>query len=257
MNKILIVKIGGNLINNSQILNRFLKSFAKIETKKILIHGGGNQVTKLSKKLNLNVKITNGRRITSIQDLEVATMIFAGSLNKTLVTKLQSFNCNSIGLSGADANLIESVKRPVKEIDYGLVGDIKKINSIFLKNLIDQNLIPVICSITHDKNGQLLNTNADTISSEIAISLSEYYTVDLIYCHEKNGVLSNPNDDNSTFDKLNEKEFNNYLELKIISNGMIPKLTNSFYALNNGVKSVKIAGQSLDEQNMKSTTITN
>ena len=184
-------------------------------------------------------------------------MIYAGSLNKTLVTKLQSFNCNSIGLSGADANLIESVKRPVKEIDYGLVGDIKKINSIFLKNLIDQNLIPVICSITHDKNGQLLNTNADTISSEIAISLSEYYTVDLIYCHEKNGVLSNPNDDNSTFDKLNEKEFNNYLELKIISNGMIPKLTNSFYALNNGVKSVKIAGQSLDEQNMKSTTITN
>tara|TARA_B100000242_G_scaffold199193_1_gene144091 strand:- start:486 stop:1259 length:774 start_codon:yes stop_codon:yes gene_type:complete len=257
MDKILIVKIGGNLINNSQILNRFLKSFAKIETKKILIHGGGNQVTKLSKKLNLNVKITNGRRITSIQDLEVATMIYAGSLNKTLVTKLQSFNCNSIGLSGADANLIESVKRPVKEIDYGLVGDIKKINSIFLKNLIDQNLIPVICSITHDKNGQLLNTNADTISSEIAISLSEYYTVDLIYCHEKNGVLSNPNDDNSTFDKLNEKEFNNYLELKIISNGMIPKLTNSFYALNNGVKSVKIAGQSLDEQNMKSTTITN
>ena len=257
MDKILIVKIGGNLINNSQILNRFLKSFAKIETKKILTHGGGNQVTKLSKKLNLNVKITNGRRITSIQDLEVATMIYAGSLNKTLVTKLQSFNCNSIGLSGADANLIESVKRPVKEIDYGLVGDIKKINSIFLKNLIDQNLIPVICSITHDKNGQLLNTNADTISSEIAISLSEYYTVDLIYCHEKNGVLSNPNDDNSTFDKLNEKEFNNYLELKIISNGMIPKLTNSFYALNNGVKSVKIAGQSLDEQNMKSTTITN
>ena len=257
MDKILIVKIGGNLINNSQILNRFLKSFAKIETKKILIHGGGNQVTKFSKKLNLNVKITNGRRITSIQDLEVATMIYAGSLNKTLVTKLQSFNCNSIGLSGADANLIESVKRPVKEIDYGLVGDIKKINSIFLKNLIDQNLIPVICSITHDKNGQLLNTNADTISSEIAISLSEYYTVDLIYCHEKNGVLSNPNDDNSTFDKLNEKEFNNYLELKIISNGMIPKLTNSFYALNNGVKSVKIAGQSLDEQNMKSTTITN
>ena len=257
MDKILIVKIGGNLINNSQILNRFLKSFAKIETKKILIHGGGNQVTKLSKKLNLNVKITNGRRITSIQDLEVATMIYAGSLNKTLVTKLQSFNCNSIGLSGADANLIESVKRPVKEIDYGLVGDIKKINSIFLKNLIDQNLIPVICSITHDKNGQLLNTNADTISSEIAISLSEYYTVDLIYCHEKNGVLSNPNDDNSTFDKLNEKQFNNYLELKIISNGMIPKLTNSFYALNNGVKSVKIAGQSLDEQNMKSTTITN
>ena len=257
MDKILIVKIGGNLINNSQILNRFLKSFAKIKTKKILIHGGGNQVTKLSKKLNLNVKITNGRRITSIQDLEVATMIYAGSLNKTLVTKLQSFNCNSIGLSGADANLIESVKRPVKEIDYGLVGDIKKINSTFLKNLIDQNLIPVICSITHDKNGQLLNTNADTISSEIAISLSEYYTVDLIYCHEKNGVLSNPNDDNSTFDKLNEKEFNNYLELKIISNGMIPKLTNSFYALNNGVKSVKIAGQSLDEQNMKSTTITN
>ena len=257
MDKILIVKIGGNLINNSHVLNRFLKSFAKIKTKKILIHGGGNQVTKLSKKLNLNVKISNGRRITSIQDLEVATMIYAGSLNKTLVTKLQSFNCNSIGLSGADANLIESVKRPVKEIDYGLVGDIKKINSIFLKNLIDQNFTPVICSITHDKNGQLLNTNADTISAEIAILLSKYYTVNLIYCNEKNGVLSNPNDDNSTFDKLNEKEFNNYLELKIISNGMIPKLTNSFYALNNGVKSVKIAGQSLDEQNMKSTIITN
>ena len=184
-------------------------------------------------------------------------MIYAGSLNKTLVTKLQSFNCNSIGLSGADANLIESVKRPVKEIDYGLVGDIKKINSVFLKKLIDQNLTPVICSITHDKNGQLLNTNADTISSEIAISLSKYYIVDLIYCHEKNGVLSNPNDDNSTFGQLNEKEFSNYLKLNIISNGMIPKLTNSFYALNNGVKSVKIAGQSLDEIDIKSTIITN
>ena len=257
MDKILIVKIGGNLINNSHVLNRFLKSFAKIKTKKILIHGGGNQVTKMCKRLNLDVKIRNGRRITSIQDLEVATMIYAGSLNKTLVTKLQSFNCNSIGLSGADANLIESIKRPVKEIDYGLVGDIKNINSIFLKNLIDENLIPIICSITHDRNGQLLNTNADTISSEIAISLSKHYTVNLIYCHEKNGVLSNPNDGNSTFVKLSEKEFNNYLKLKIISDGMIPKLTNSFYALNNGVKSVKIAGQSLDEINIKSTTITN
>ena len=257
MDKILIVKIGGKLINNSHVLRRFLKSFAKIKTKKILIHGGGNQVTKMCKKLNLDVKIRNGRRITSIQDLEVATMIYAGSLNKTIVTKLQSFNCNSIGLSGADANLIESVKRPVKEIDYGLVGDIKKINSVFLKKLIDQNLTPVICSITHDKNGQLLNTNADTISSEIAISLSKYYIVDLIYCHEKNGVLSNPNDDNSTFGQLNEKEFSNYLKLNIISNGMIPKLTNSFYALNNGVKSVKIAGQSLDEIDIKSTIITN
>ena len=137
MDKILIVKIGGKLINNSHVLHRFLKSFAKIKTKKILIHGGGNQVTKMCKKLNLDVKIRNGRRITSIQDLEVATMIYAGSLNKTLVTKLQSFNCNSIGLSGADANLIESVKRPVKEIDYGLVGDIK--NKFYFFKKIDRS----------------------------------------------------------------------------------------------------------------------
>ncbi len=257
MDKILVVKVGGNLINNNDVFNRFLKYFAKIQSKKILVHGGGNQVTKMCKKLNLEINIRNGRRITSVENLEVATMIYAGSLNKTLVTKLQSLNCNSIGLSGADANLIESVKRPVKEIDYGLVGDVKKINSIFLKNLLDDNIVPVICSITHDKNGQLLNTNADTITSEIAISLSKDYLVSLIYCHEKNGVLSNLDDDNSTIDKLNEKEFNNYVKLNIISNGMIPKLKNSFYALNNGVKSVKIAGNSLDDTNLKNTIISN
>ena len=257
MDKILVVKVGGNLINNNDVFNRFLKYFAKIQSKKILVHGGGNQVTKMCKKLNLEINIRNGRRITSVENLEVATMIYAGSLNKTLVTKLQSLNCNSIGLSGADANLIESVKRPVKEIDYGLVGDVKKINSIFLKNLLDDNIVPVICSITHDKNGQLLNTNADTITSEIAISLSKDYLVSLIYCHKKNGVLSNPDDDNSTIDTLNEKEFNNYVKLNIISNGMIPKLTNSFYALNNGVKSVKIVGNSLDETNLKNTIISN
>mgnify|MGYP001498787689 CR=1 FL=1 len=146
MDKILIVKIGGNLINNSHVLNRFLKSFAKIETKKILIHGGGNQVTKMCKKLNVDVKIRNGRRITSIQDLEVATMIYAGSLNKTLVTKLQSFNCNSIGLSGADANLIESVKRPVKEIDYGFTIDRVYNPAALLNALIDISKL-VYCSL--------------------------------------------------------------------------------------------------------------
>ena len=257
MDKIIIVKVGGKLINDDIILNKFLKNFSKIKSKKILIHGGGNQVNKMSEKLNLEVKIINGRRITNKQDLEVATMIFAGTINKNIVTKLQLFNCNSIGLSGADANLIESIKRPVDKINYGMVGDIKKINSIFLKNLLDNKLSPVICSITHNKNGQLLNTNADTIASEIAISLSKDYLVDLIYCHEKNGVLLDPDDDNSVIAELNEKQFHNYLKLNIISNGMIPKLQNSFNALNKGVNSVKITGSSLDKINMKNTLVTN
>ena len=172
-------------------------------------------------------------------------------------SKLHFFKSNSIGLSGADANLIKAVKRPVTDIDYGQVGDVKEINSIFLKNLIENKYVPVICSITHDGNGQLLNTNADTIASEIAISLTNFYKVNLIYSYERNGVLENLDDDQSTIIKLNKNNFTNYINLKVISNGMIPKIKNSFYALDNGVQSVKVTGKSIISSAEKYTIITN
>ena len=257
MNEITIVKLGGKLIEDESMLDEFLVNFSKIKSRKLLIHGGGNLVTEMCQKLNLDIQIKDGRRITSDKDLDVATMILAGSINKKLVSKLHFFKLNSIGLSGADANLIKAVKRPVGDIDYGKVGDVKEINSVFLKNLIENKYVPVICSITHDGNGQLLNTNADTIASEIAISLTNTYKVNLIYSYERNGVLENIDDDKSTIIKLYKNNFTNYINLKVISNGMIPKLKNSFYALEKGVQSVKVTGKSITSSDEKYTIITN
>jgi acetylglutamate kinase len=245
MNEIAVVKIGGKLIENEFLLNDFLEKFSMLKIPKILIHGGGQKATKLSKKLNVNVKIINGRRVTDKKNLKIATMVYAGELNKKIVSKLQKLNCNSIGLSGADGNSIVSKKRENKKINYGFVGDITYVNTKFILELINNNLTPVFCAITHDKKGQLFNTNADSIASKIAINLSENTIVKLFYCFEKKGVLKNLDDENSFIKKIDWNDYKKLKKNKNISEGMIPKLENCFYAMKNGVKHVRIGNNEI------------
>ena len=235
-----IVKIGGNVINSTDGLRSFLIDFSKMEGLKILVHGGGTKATEMAKKLGLEAKMLDGRRITDEANLEVVTMVYAGLLNKNIIAQMQQNNCNAIGLTGADANTILSHKRVVKDIDYGFAGDIDRIDSHVLQILLENNLTPVFCAITHDKKGQLLNTNADTIASEIAGAISSKYEVELVYCFEKEGVLSDIHKDGSVIKKIDSKR---YIKLKkdgIITQGMMPKIDNCFYALKNGVKKVII-----------------
>ena len=245
MNEILIFKIGGKLIDDEFLLNDFLKKFSMIKSPKILVHGGGKKATKLSEKLNVEVKIINGRRITNKTSLEIATMVYAGELNKKIVSKLQKLNCNSVGLSGADGNSIISKKRENSKINYGFVGDISFVNTKFIIELLKNNLTPVFCAITHNKKGQLLNTNADSIASEIAINLSNDFKTKLFYCFEKKGVLKNLNNENSLIKKINLNDYKDLIKNNNISEGMIPKLDNCFYALKNGVNKVTIGNNSM------------
>ena len=240
MNNITVVKIGGKLIENKSLLNDFILKFSKLNRPKILVHGGGNIATEISKELNVKVDVIDGRRITNEKNLDIATMVYAGKINKEIVSKLQELNCNSIGLSGADGNSIVSKKREVKKINYGFVGDITFINSKFIIDLIKNNLTPVFCAITHNSKGQLLNTNADSIASAISINLSKIHKVKLFYCFEKKGVLKNIKDDKSFLKKIDWKNYKILKGNKNISNGMLPKLENCFYALKNGVNHVRI-----------------
>ncbi len=239
--KLKIIKIGGNVIDKQENLSAFLNDFSKIADDKILIHGGGTIASKFGKQMGIEPKMHQGRRITDKQSLELTTMIYAGLLNKNIVAELQSKSCNAIGLSGADANLITAVKRPVKDIDFGFVGDVVKINYKTIYQLINIGLVPVFNAITHDKNGQLLNTNADTIAAELAVGLSNIYEVELIYLFEKDGVLSDL-ENNTVIAEIDKNNFKKLKNKGIIQDGMIPKLENCFYALENGVKSLKIAG---------------
>lgn len=252
-----IVKIGGNVINNDKALTSFLVDFTSIKGLKILVHGGGKKATKLATQIGLEPKMVNGRRVTDEASLEVVTMVYAGLLNKKIVAQLQQHNCNAIGLSGADANCIKAHKRIVKEIDYGFAGDVDKVNDSVIKLLLENNLTPVFCAITHDKNGQLLNTNADTIASELASGLANHFQVVLTYCFEKNGVLKNVNDNDSVIENIDSK---NYKELKkenIIADGMLPKLENCFYALNNGVEKIIIGNPTvITNKSQKYTCLT-
>jgi acetylglutamate kinase len=239
---LIIVKIGGQVIDDKDSLKDFLKQFAEIKEDKILVHGGGRLATELSNKLNIPVKMQEGRRITDRETLDIATMVYAGLINKNIVAGLQSLNCNAIGLCGADGNCIKAEKRAVKEIDYGFAGDLgqESVNTIFLSELLNHCLVPVFNAITHDGGGNLLNTNADTIASTLAVSLSSIYEVKLVYCFEKNGVLRHANDDSSLISTINTKEYFHFKEQGIINGGMIPKLDNAFGALNNGVRTVHI-----------------
>lgn len=233
-----VVKMGGKLIEDEFLLDTSLKNFHTLRGSKILVHGGGKYASILSKRLGIYPNMVEGRRITNTKTLEVLVMSYAGLLNKNLVARLQALGTNALGLSGADGNLICSFRRSVKSIDYGHVGDFNKksVNIKYLYSLIQFNYVPVFCAITHDAKGHLLNTNADTIASYIAITMSEIEEIDLHYCFEKKGVLRNMEDANSYYTKINLKQ----IRKRIITSGMIPKLENAFYALKKGVRKVSI-----------------
>ncbi len=238
--KLFVIKIGGNIIDDEQKLFSFLEGFSSIKEKKILIHGGGKLATQLAEKLNIPQQLIDGRRITDAETLKIITMVYAGYINKNIVAQLQSENCDAIGLCGADGNLMQAHKRQHPTIDYGFVGDIDNIHHDFLEQLLSLKLVPVISPVSHDTKGQLLNTNADTIAQETAKSLSNKYDVTLIYCFEKNAVLLNSDDEGSVVSEINFSSYKDLKEKKIIHSGMIPKLDNAFAAINSGVKKVII-----------------
>ncbi len=242
MNKLSIIKIGGNVIDNSEKLHQFLLDFTALPGDKILIHGGGKIATELGTSLGIEAKMVDGRRITDIETLRIVTMVYAGLINKNMVAQLQDKGCNAIGLTGADGNIIKAVKRPVKEIDYGFVGDLNEtsVSSEMIDNLLKAGLVPVLCAITHDGEGQLLNTNADTIASAVAVAMSDQYETSLIYCFEKKGVMRDIDDDNSLVAEIKMSEFEGLKNEGVVSGGMIPKLHNAFEAIKSGVTAVYI-----------------
>jgi acetylglutamate kinase len=255
--KLSVIKIGGNVIENKVELSKFLQLFAGLDGLKILVHGGGKLATQLATKLGIESKIVGGRRITDAETLEVITMVYAGLTNKNIVAQLQANDCNAIGLSGADGNVIQAHKRPVKKIDFGFVGDVDSINSTMLTKLLDTGLTPVFCAMTHDGNGQLLNTNADTIASELAIGMSELYETTLYYCFEKKGVLMDVADDDSVVEHIDLRTYQRLLKDNIIADGMLPKLENCYHALNKNVSKVCIGHPTmLYSENELFTTIT-
>ena len=238
MNTLKIIKIGGNIIDDEKALASFIRQFAQLEGPKILVHGGGKLATQMAEKMNIPVQMNEGRRITDSDTLDIITMVYAGKINKNIVAQLQANNCNAIGFTGADGNTIVSDKRPSQPIDYGFAGDIKQVNTDTLKLLLSNNIIPVFCAITHNEKGQLLNTNADTIASELAIGFAKHVTTDLYYCFEKNGVLKDLSDDNSVVKNINNKTYKTLVDDGIIADGMLPKLNNCFHAINNHVHKV-------------------
>ena len=240
MDKLTIIKVGGKVVEEPESLDAFLKQFNRVSGNKILVHGGGRTATEIAGRLGIETKMVDGRRITDTAMLEVVTMVYGGLVNKRIVAQLQAQNCNAIGLTGADLDLIRAKKRPVKDIDYGFVGDVDEVNSSELRLLINENIIPVIAPLTHDGNGNLLNTNADTIASELATELAGHFSVYLFYCFEKRGVLTNPDDESSVIYDLDISLFNKYKNEGVISEGMIPKLENGFNAKLKGVKEVLI-----------------
>lgn len=254
--KVSVIKIGGNLIEDEADLEQALNNFIQIEGMKVLVHGGGKMATQLAKQLGVETKMIEGRRVTDSETLRIITMVYGGLVNKTIVSKLQAKQCNAVGLSGADLNSIQSVKRPVKEHDFGFVGDITKVNAQSFSMLLKQHVTPVCCAITHDGNGQLFNTNADTIASEIAIALSEDFEVSLYYCFEKKGVLRNVTQENSVITDINSKTYKGLIKEGVIADGMIPKLHNCFHALEHKVHRVYIGSISmLGNPNEIKTTI--
>ena len=239
--KLHIVKVGGHLVNDADALQKVLSAFAKMDVPKILVHGGGRHATGLATKLGISPKMIEGRRITDAAMLEVAIMSYAGLSNKKIVAQLQQLDVNAVGLSGADGNCIEAVKRPVKEIDFGFVGDIVNVNAAVFTSLATQDFVPVLCAITHDKNGQLLNTNADTIAAQVAIALSATYEVSLFYCFEHAGVLRDIATPTDVISHLNATQTETFIKEGVIHQGMVPKLHNGFDALKNGVNEVVIS----------------
>ncbi|QBQ40027.1 acetylglutamate kinase [Sphingobacterium psychroaquaticum] len=237
-----VIKIGGNVIDDEDQLQVFLEKFAALQGKKILVHGGGKIATRLAADMGIEAKMIDGRRVTDQQMLDVVTMVYAGLTNKNIVANLQKFGSDALGLCGADGNVIKAIKRPVKDIDYGFVGDIlvDSVNTLSIKKFLEAGFVPVFSAITHNGLGQLLNTNADTIASALAVALSKVYETRLIYCFEKNGVLRDVTDDSSVIKTIKSDDFERLKSAGIIYEGMIPKLENAFLAIARGVKNVYI-----------------
>lgn len=238
--KLTVIKVGGKIVEEEATLNQLLADFSAIEGYKVLVHGGGRSATKLAAQLGIESKMVNGRRITDADTLKVVTMVYGGLVNKNIVAGLQAKGVNAMGLTGADMNVFRSKKRPVKDVDYGFVGDVEKVNAELLGNLIRQGVVPVMAPLTHDGQGSMLNTNADTIAGETAKALAELFDVTLVFCFEKKGVLSDENDDDSVIPVITPELFREYVDKGVIQGGMIPKLENSFSAIDAGVSQVVI-----------------
>ena len=245
----MVIKIGGSIIDDEEKLSLFLKEFVDVPGKKILVHGGGKLATRLAEHLGVQQQLIDGRRITDKETLKIVTMVYAGYVNKSIVAMLHSLGANAMGVCGADGNIIQAHKRNHPTIDYGFVGDVDAINSDLLASMLEQNVSIVIAPITHDKKGQLLNTNADTIAQEIAKAMSNKYSVRLVYSFEKNGVLLNVEDENSVIRQINPASYKKLKEDQTIFAGMIPKLDNAFTALQSGVKKV-IIGKAEELKNL-------
>ncbi|MHC2991633.1 acetylglutamate kinase [Pontibacter sp. HJ8] len=238
-----ILKIGGNVLDNPERLQRFLIDFAQLPGPKLLVHGGGKIASTIGLQLGIEPQYVEGRRLTDAETLRVVTMVYAGLLNKNVVAQLQAHGCNAIGLTGADANVIPATKRPVRTIDYGYAGDVagpETINTAALQTLLQAGLTPVFAPLTHDGQGSLLNTNADTIASVLATALAPFFAVKLVYCFEKKGVLANSADDDSVIQRIDQHYYKALKADGVVTAGMIPKLDNAFAALQQGVKAVLI-----------------
>lgn len=243
MQSVKVIKIGGNVVDNPEKLQQFLRDFASLEGPKVLIHGGGKVATAISKGLGIEARMIDGRRVTDGETLRIVTMVYAGLINKNIVAALQGAGCNALGLCGADGGLIRSKKRAVtaEGVDYGFVGDPVDFNLTTAIALIDGGLVPIVAPITYDpENGTLLNTNADTVAQTVAVGLAQRYPVELVYCFEKRGVLRNVEDDDSVISNIDPVLYEQLKAKGIVADGMLPKLENAFKAINSGVKNVVI-----------------
>ncbi len=239
-----IIKVGGAVVEDEKSLSGLLMSFSSLHGKKILVHGGGKIATEMAGKLGVETQMIDGRRITSAEMLKVVTMVYGGLVNKTIVARLQALGVNALGMTGADMNIIMSVKRPVELINFGYVGDVKYVNTRALVSLLEAGAVPVLAPLTHDKEGSMLNTNADTIASSVARALAEKYSVTLTFCSSIPGVLKDLADPTSVIKTVAKKDFEPMVTDGIISEGMIPKLQNAFDAINDGVSKVVITSPS-------------
>lgn len=252
-----IVKTGGKLIEDEGRFREFLKDFAALKGLKILVHGGGNFATEMAQKLGYETKMIDGRRITDANSLKVIIMTYGGLINKTIVARLQALECNAIGLCGADGMSIVSKRREAKEIDFGFVGNIEEVNVDFISSLLDHGIIPVFSAISCTREGELLNTNGDSVAAELAKAMSSKFETELFYCFEKKGVLEDPANDNSVIELINKSSYEDLLEKRVITDGMLPKLHNCFQALEHGVSNIYLGDSGILKENAAYTKIVN
>ena len=256
MRNITVIKVGGAIVEDEARLDDLLDRFARVDGPKVLVHGGGRRATKVAAALGIETKMVDGRRVTDADMLEVVTMVYGGLVNKNVVARLQARGVNALGLTGADMNVMLSHRRPLKNgVDYGFVGDVDKVDGLALTSLLERGVIPVMAPLTHDGKGSLLNTNADTIAAETAKALTPFFDVTLVYCFEKPGVLSNPDDDSSVIANITRPLFNDLVADGTIAGGMIPKIENALDAIGKGVGRVLITKADAIGQKGKGTTI--